>query len=105
MARALEVGMPAQEVLALRDCPTTEAGLALIEKAHLGDAFLTRCTDLIAERIHKEFREYLDGESSKESPKKTLEVVISDLSGHLLRRATFAFPGGEQIMAENRAQG
>lgn len=133
MARALEVGMPAQEVLALRDCPTTEAGLALIEKAHLGDAFLTRCTDLIAERIHKEFREYLDGESSKgsskerpkertkerpnehsnerpnemskKSPKKTLEVVISDLSGHLLRRATFAFPGGEQIMAENRAQG
>lgn len=104
MARALEVGMPAQEVLALRDCPTTEAGLALIEKAHLGDAFLTRCTDLIAERVHKEFREYLDGKSSKESPKKTLEVVISDLSGHLLRRATFAFPGGEQIMAENRAQ-
>lgn len=97
MARALEVGMSAQEVLALRDCPTTEAGLALIEKAHLGDAFLTRCTDLIAERIHKEFREYLDGESSKESPKKTLEVVISDLSGHLLRRATFSFPGGEQI--------
>ncbi len=103
MARALEVGMPAQEVLALRDCPTTEAGLALIEKAHLGDAFLTRCTDLIAERIHKEFREYLDGESSNESPKKTLEVVISDLSGHLLRRATFAFPEGEQIMADNRA--
>lgn len=132
MARALEVGMSATDVLALRDCPTTEAGLALIQKAHLEEAFLTRCTDLIAERIHKEFWEYLDGESSKGSPKerpnespkerlnerlnersneiskgsskKTLEVVISDLSGHLLRRATFAFPGGGQIMAENRVE-